>query len=118
MDTILGWIANATGIWRKVAGYLPLILGVGTLLSGLAGFCLEFGHAQNATVVLTLLKNLQSDPNMGLVVAGLAALGVHTNHAAHAEAIESLKPQASVTVSTTRPPVPSAPPVIPPAALS
>lgn len=81
METLITLWTEANGFWQKIAAFLPLVIGIGTLLSGLGGFCLEFGHAANAAAVFTLLKSIQSDPNMGLVLAGLGALGVHLNHA-------------------------------------
>lgn len=80
MDTLLNLYANASGLWKKVATLLPLLLGLGSLLSGLSGLCLELGHAANAAALLAIVQGLQHDPNTGLVVAGLAALGVHSNH--------------------------------------
>jgi hypothetical protein len=73
--------ANMTGLWKKIAGWLPLIIGLGTLLSGISGLLLELGHAANVTAILNIFKNLQSDSNTALIIAGLGALGIHTNHA-------------------------------------
>lgn len=87
MDAIINLFANLSGLWKKLAALLPLVLGAGSLLSGLAGFCNEFGHAANAAALLSLAQGLQNDPNTALVLAGLAALGIHTNHKANAETI-------------------------------
>lgn len=99
MDWLINSYVSASGIWKKVASILPLVIGVGSLLSGLGGLCLEFGHAANASAMLDLLKHLQTDPNVGLIVAGLGALGVHQNHTSnvsnlqeHADKIEQIAP--------------------------
>jgi hypothetical protein len=83
VNTLINLWANANGIWQKISSVLPFVIGVGTLLCGLGGFCLEFGHAANAAAVLAIIQGLKSDPNVGLIIAGLGALGIHTNHAAN-----------------------------------
>ena len=89
MNTLINLWASANGIWQKISSVLPFVIGVGTLLCGLGGFCLEFGHAENAAAMLTILKNINSDPNAGLVIAGLGALGVHVNHSANVAAVQA-----------------------------
>jgi len=80
MDFIVNFAASVSGIWKKVSSFLPLLIGLGSLLAGLAGICNEFGHAANAAAILALFQNLQNDPNTALVIAGLAGLGIHTTH--------------------------------------
>ncbi len=106
MGAIINLYAGASGLWKKIAAFLPIVLGLGSLLSGLAGFCLEFGHAANAAALLALAQKLQSDPNTGLVLAGLAALGIHTNHQDNKAAIigETVAP-----ISTPVAPPPDSP---------
>lgn len=84
MDMIVNACASVSGVWKKIAAFLPLLLGAGSVLSGLAGFCMEFGHAANAAALLKLAQGLQTDPNTALVLAGLAALGINTNHKSNA----------------------------------
>ena len=89
MDTIISLYAGASGLWKKVSAYLPLVLGAGSVLTGLGGILGEFGHAANAGAFFALAQNLQHDPNAALVIAGLAALGIHTNHTGNVAAIAS-----------------------------
>lgn len=98
MGTLINLYASASGLWKKVAALLPLALGLGSLLSGVAGILLEVGHANNASGLLALVQGLQNDPNTALIVAGLAALGINTNHSVtaakveeHAAVIEEIK---------------------------
>lgn len=88
MGTLVNLFASVSGIWKKAASFMPLILGVGSLLGGLAGFCNEMGHAKDAAALLAILQGVSNDPNSALVLAGLGALGIHTNHAANAAALE------------------------------
>lgn len=80
MNVFINMFANASGIWKKAATVLPFIIGAGSLLCGLGGICLELGHAANAAGMLDVLRGLAWDPNTAEVLAGLAALGIHTNH--------------------------------------
>ena len=105
MGTLINLYANASGLWKKAASFLPLILGIGSLLGGLAGFCNEFGHAKDAASLLAVLQGISNDPNSALVLAGLGALGIHTNHAANAATLED-HTDVLATLQT--------PPVIPP----
>ena len=90
MDIMINLYASLTGAWKKVAHFLPLVIGAGTLLTGIAGFLLEIGHSANASGLLHILQNIQSDPNTALILAGLGALGVHTNHTNNAQQIQSI----------------------------
>ena len=87
MNSFINMYASASGIWKKIASVLPFIIGAGSLLCGLGGICLELGHAANAAGMLDVLRGLATDTNMAEVLAGLTALGIHTNHAANAAAI-------------------------------
>jgi hypothetical protein len=80
MDSIVNMYASASGLWKKIAVVMPYVVGLGTLLAGLSGLCLEFGHAANAAAMLTIAQGLQHDPNVALCAAGLAALGIHEQH--------------------------------------
>jgi len=55
----------------------------------LGGLGLEIGHAANAAALLTIMQGLKSDPNVGLIIAGLGALGVHVNHSANVVATQA-----------------------------
>lgn len=82
MNTIINLYANVTGLWKKVSYWLPLICGVGSILTGLGSLLMRLGHSGSASAALHVLSNLdQSDPNVVLIIGGLAALGVHTNNA-------------------------------------
>lgn len=88
MDTIVSILGKVSGIWKKVAAVLPLLAGAGSLLVGVGGLLLELAHSTNAGGALHVIQNLQSDPNTALIVGGLTALGVHTNHTSNVAAIQ------------------------------
>lgn len=87
MDTLINLYVTLTGAWKKVAAFLPLIGGIGSLLLGVGGFAIEISHAANAGALLDIIKGWNTDPNTALVSAGLLALGVHTNHKGNQTAI-------------------------------
>ncbi|SRR5258707_8473067 len=91
MDTLINLYANVTGLWKKISYWLPLICGVGSILTGLGSLLLRLGHAGSAAVAFSILSNLnQNDPNVMLIIGGLAALGIHTNQASlHAQVKDS-----------------------------
>ena len=103
MNTIIGWIANLTGIWKKVATVLPMIAGAGSLLVGAGGVLLEVAHAGNAGAALKVIQGLTSDPNTAMIIAGLTAIGIHSNHSSNVAAIAS-QVQGSTSTATTPPP--------------
>jgi hypothetical protein len=82
MNAFINMYAGASGVWKKIAAVLPFIIGAGSLLCGLGGICLELGHAANAAGMLDVLRGLATDANTAEVLAGLTALGIHSNHAA------------------------------------
>lgn len=96
MNALIDMYANASGIWKKIATVLPFVIGAGSLLCGLGGICFELGHAANAAAMLDVLRGLSTDPNTAEVLAGLAALGIHTNH------------QTVAAAQTATPPAPPA----------
>lgn len=121
MDTLLNLAANVSGLWKKVAALLPLVLGAGTLLVGVGGVLLELGHAGNAAAALKVIQGLQSDPNTAMVLAGLTALGIHQNHTAtvavlddHAAKIDAAAAPAADPAATTSSITAVKPPVVTP----
>ena len=94
MDLIATIIGNITGAWKKVAAFLPLVAGAGSVLAGAGGILLELSHSANAGGALAILKGLQADPNTALIVTGLTALGLHQNHLGNVAAIQATQPQA------------------------
>lgn len=107
MDKILNLIAGLTGAWKKVAAWLPLLCGAGSLLLGVGGFLIEVGKAADFASAYHILSAWQSDPNTALVTAGLLALGVHTNHnenkATIAEHTEALAAAPTATAGQQAP---------------
>ncbi len=90
MDTIVNLYASATGIWKKVAAFLPLVAGAGSILVGAGGILNELSSAANAAAALHVAQGLASDPNTAMVIAGLTALGIHSNHADNKAAIAAV----------------------------
>lgn len=81
MDTIVNAIAAISGLWKKAASLLPLLVGAGSVLVGAGNIALALGHAADAAAALHIIQGLGAgDPNVMLIVGGLTALGVHTNH--------------------------------------
>lgn len=90
MDTMINAYASVSGMWKKVAAWLPLLAGAGSVLVGAGSILLSLGHATDAAAALHIVQGLSAqDPNVVLVVGGLAALGVHTNHNDNVAAIAS-----------------------------
>lgn len=89
MNFLVNLYTNATGIWKKVASWLPLISGAASVLIGLGNILLKVGHSQNAGDALNILKSLTpTDPNVMMIAGGLTALGIHSNHQDNVAAID------------------------------
>ncbi|MDD5301487.1 MAG: hypothetical protein PHS14_00145 [Elusimicrobia bacterium] len=78
MDPLINLYASLTGLWDKFAVWLPKIGGVGSVLTGVGGLLLEVSHATSAAALVELARNFKGDPNVGLILAGLVVLGLHT----------------------------------------
>lgn len=89
MDTIINMYAAATGLWKKVASFLPLAYGAGSVLVGAGSILVQLGHSASAADALHMLGSLdKTNPNVVLIGTGLLALGVHTNHSENAAKLD------------------------------
>ncbi len=108
MNWIINLYANISGLWKKVAALLPLIGGAASVLIGAGNVLLGLSHASNAAAALNVLKGLNAnDPNVIMVLGGLTALGIHTNHQEHTAAIQA-------NALAIQAPLPQQPPIVPP----
>lgn len=73
-----------SGLWKKVATWLPYLGGLGSLLTGVASICVKASHAPDAAALVALAKGLAdpTNPDAMLIMAGATVLGLHTNHQA------------------------------------
>lgn len=99
MDTLASLYASVSGLWGKVARYLPLLSGAASVLGGAAQVLTEISRAQNAGQVLAIFQNLHHDPGVGMIAAGLAVLGLHANHQAVIAAVSAQTQAAPSNVS-------------------
>lgn len=98
MDTLINLYAGATGLWAKVAAFLPLVSGAGSVLVGAGSILLQLSHSGSAAGALNVIKSLNAnDPNVILIVGGLTALGIHTNHQQHTAQLAAIAQQAGVS---------------------
>lgn len=91
MNTLASLYASASGLWAKIALILPKLSGLASVLTGAGMVVSEAARAQNAGQLLALAQNFHHDPGVGLIVAGLTALGYH----AHQQAILAAVTQAA-----------------------
>jgi hypothetical protein len=88
MDFIVNTFASVSGLWKKVAQYLPLLAGVGSVLVGGGSILLALGRAGNAAAAIHVIQGLSAqDPNVIMIVGGLTAMGIHSNHSENKAAI-------------------------------
>lgn len=97
MEKIVSFLAAVTGVWKRIAAALPLLAGAGSVLLGAGGLLVEISHAPNGGAIFHILQNLTSDPNAGLIMAGLTALGIHSNHASNVAALKAIPPSPPQT---------------------
>lgn len=108
MDFIINLYAGASGLWKKVAALLPLLAGAGSVLVGAGSILIALSHVANAAAALAVIKSLTaSDPNVIMIMAGLTALGIHTNHTENKNVIADHGDAIDAVVAGDVPPVQS-----------
>lgn len=104
MDFIVNTYANISGLWKKIAAFLPMVAGAGSVLVGAGNICVEFSKADSAATALHIFQSLTTDPNTAMVIAGLTALGIHTNHTDNKTAIAATQtPSVPIPPATPKP---------------